>query len=248
MIKRIKNVLNRLGNSKSCYVCGNTFTYFIPYRESEKISYFTQALQMIGSDIKNFSCPYCWSHDRERHLLMYIDTLDLWKVLKGRVLHFAPEVHLSDKIAALRPEQYVKADLYSNDDDVEKIDITAIPYANNSFDFLICNHVLEHIEDIETALMEIYRVLRKGGMAILQTPYSNLLSNSFQDKNINSDVLRMQFYGQEDHVRVFGHDLFNKLEDVGFQLRVKHHQEILVKIDSKKYGVNVNENLILVEK
>lgn len=248
MIARIKNKLNRLGKGRTCYICQNTFSHFLPYRNGIKPSGFIQDLQMIGSDTTNFSCPHCSCHDRERHLFMYIDKLSLWPLLKSRVLHFAPERHLSKKIRALMPEKYVKADLYSNESDVEKIDITAIPYPANSFDFLICNHVLEHIDEIETALNEIHRVLRTGGMAILQTPYSSILADSFQDRNINTDELRNTFYGQEDHVRVFGNDFFDKLKLAGFTLNIKKHADVLKDIDPNIYGVNIKEDLILVEK
>lgn len=244
----MKNKVNRLGKNKTCYICQNTFFYFLPYANGIKLSSFIQDLKIIGSDRKNFSCPYCWSHDRERHLFMYIDTLSLWKELTGRVLHFAPEKHLSRKIEGIQAEKYVKADLYSEDKAVEKIDITAIPYPDDYFNFLICNHVLEHIDALETALSEIYRVLNKGGMAILQTPYSSILANSFQDKNINTDILREKFYGQNDHVRVFGQDLFDKLEAIGFTLKLQKHKDVLSAFDSVKFGVNRDENLILVEK
>lgn len=248
MIQRIKNKLNRLGTNKTCYICRNNFSYFLPYRDGKRSSGFIRDLEIIGSDTENFSCPHCFSHDRERHLFMYMDALSIWDSCKGHVLHFAPETHLSKKIESLQPEKYVKADLYSEDKAVEKIDITAIPYSDDSFDLLICNHVLEHIDEIDMALSEIYRVLNKGGMAILQTPYSSILANSFQDKNINTDNLRQNFYGQEDHVRVFGHDLFNKLENIGFKLKIKKHEDVLHTLDSTKLGVNSSENLILVEK
>lgn len=248
MIQGIKNRINRLGNNKTCYICKGTFFYFLPYRSGLGRSKFTQELAMVGSDIKNFSCPHCLCHDRERHLFMYMDSLNLWDACKGQVLHFAPERHLSKKIGALKPKKYIKADLYSEEKDIEKIDITMIPYPDSYFDFLICNHVLEHIEAFETALSEIYRVLNKGGMAILQTPYSSILANSFQDKNINTDELRQKFYGQEDHVRVFGHDFFDKLKNIGFKLKIKKHEDVLSSLDSVKLGVNTLENLILVEK
>jgi len=248
MIEGIKNRINRLGNSKTCYICKNTFFYFLPYREGLKRSGFIDDLAIVGSDIKNFSCPHCFCHDRERHIFMYMDSLNLWEACKGQVLHFAPEQNFSKKIELLEPKKYVKADLYSKDKDVEKIDITMIPYPDCYFDFLICNHVLEHVEALNLALSEIYRVLKRGGMAILQTPYSSILANSFQDKNINTNDLRQKFYGQEDHVRVFGHDLFDQLEDIGFQLKIKKHKDTLLTLDSKKFGVNSSENLILVEK
>jgi predicted SAM-dependent methyltransferase len=248
MIKKMQYSINKLGRRKKCIICSQTFSNFLPYEGNERKSGFISDLEIIGSDTKNFSCPYCFSHDRERHLFMYFDKLSLWKDLQGTTLHFAPEKHLSRKISNLNPKSYIKADLYSTDDSVEKIDITKIPYPDNSFDFLICNHVLEHITDIQVAINEIYRVLKSGGQAVLQTPYSSILAQSFQDENIDTDALREKFYGQKDHVRVFGKDFFTLLEEKGFKLKLKNHLETLSEFDTYVFGVNSKEDLILVEK
>jgi len=82
----------------------------------------------------------------------------------------------------------------------------------------------------------------------LQTPYSSILAKTFQDKNINNDILRKKFYGQSDHVRVFGNDFFTMLENIGFHLNIKKHKDCLHEFDAEKYGVNIQEDLILVSK
>jgi SAM-dependent methyltransferase len=248
MFGSIKLKINKLGRQKTCYICGQNFSSFLPYQGLKDESCFVQTLDIIGSDMQNFSCPHCWSHDRERHLFMYLDALGLWEKLKGDVLHFAPERHLCAKIRELNPRRYIMGDLFSDDPSVEKIDVTAIDYPDKSFDFVICNHVLEHIEDIDTALKELFRILKRGGYAILQTPYSAILENSFKDKNIHTDALRKVFYGQEDHVRVFGQDLFNMLKAQGFTLELQRHQIVLAAFDCQKFGVNCREDLILVQK
>ena len=245
----LKNGLNRLGGSRTCYVCQNSFFFFLPYKEGMKsISPFIRSLDVIGSDVENFSCPCCGSHDRERHLLMYMDQLNLWYALRGKVLHFAPETHIVQRIAQLSPEEYVKGDLFPTSPDIEKVDITSIDYPNQYFDFIICNHVLEHIPDIDTALRELFRVLKSGGKAVLQTPYSSILSRSFSDENIDTDEKRDFFYGQDDHVRVFGNDLFQMLAQAGFQVTLYKHAKLLSKFDSKQFGVNPREDLIFVTK
>ncbi len=247
-IKKLPLKINKLGSRRTCNICNNSFSNFIPYRDGSKQSGFIKDLRIIGSDIENFSCPYCFSHDRERHLFMYINNLSMWDNLKNKTLHFAPETQLSKKIKSLSPIEYIKADLYPTEDDIKIIDITNIDYPNNYFDFLICNHVLEHIKEIKKALNEIHRVLNIGGLAILQTPYSSILHNSFTDENINTNSMRRTYYGQEDHVRVFGSDFFTLLEEAGFQLNIKTHKKHLTNIDAQKYGMNEAEDLILVEK
>jgi SAM-dependent methyltransferase len=151
---------------------------------------------------------------------MYFDKLKLWNHIGGAaVLHIAPELHLAEKIQELRPRQYVKGDLVPNAPDIETLDVTAIRYADESFDFLICNHVLEHVPDDRKALSEFYRVLKPGARAVLQTPFSRLLTYSFCDPAINTDALRTRFYFQEDHVRLYGRDLFSRIEEAGLKVQ-----------------------------
>lgn len=250
VLRWIRRMYNKSGKKHLCYICGQSFRQFLPYRSGEKgVCPFALEMQMIGSDDKNFACPCCGCHDRERHLVMYFDRLDLWaKIRDGDVLHFAPECHLPTRITQHHPASYVKADLTPSSPEVQPIDITQIPFDDNSFDLIICNHVLEHVPDDRRALSELFRVLRPGGWEILQTPYSDLLQNSFCDTALNTDELRRRFYGQEDHVRVYGRDLFQRIEEAGFEVHIKTHVHILTDIDASFWGVNPKENLILVTK
>jgi SAM-dependent methyltransferase len=214
------------------------------------VNEFRNKLDAVGSDFDNFGCMYCGCHDRERHLFMFFDKLALWGNMKnGKILHFAPEEHLAIKIGEQAPLEYVKADLYPASPDIRKIDATAIPFCNDTFDFLIANHVLEHIPDYCKALSEFYRVLKPGGIAILQTLYSKLLRNNFEDDGIDSDELRLFFHGQEDHVRTFGERQFLKsLEESGFSLQIKKHEDLFDASTAYYYGVNIKEDLIMVAK
>ena len=140
------------------------------------------------------------------------------------------------------------ADLNPRTVDVRAIDVCRVPFADNTFDVIICNHVLEHVPDDQKALSELFRVLKPTGFAVLQTPYSSLLENSFCDPGINTDQLRNRFYGQEDHVRYYGRDLFRKMQEAGFCLQLTRHNDVLSDIDPLFYGVNPREDLILAEK
>jgi SAM-dependent methyltransferase len=164
------------------------------------------------------------------------------------VLHFAPETHISRRITEQQPSTYIKADLSPSSSEIQAIDVTRLPFAQNSFDMVICNHVLEHVPDDRKALAELFRVLNPNGYAILQTPYSVLLQNSFCDPSINTDKLRNRLYGQEDHVRIYGRDLFLKIEEAGFELQIKTHSDFLSDIDPSFYGVNPQEDFIFVKK
>ena len=198
MLKNIVRAANSLGSSRKCYICGNTFSYFTKYRGGIKnISEIGKKLKTVGSDVDNFGCLYCGCHDRERHLVMFFDKLMLWENMKnGKILHFAPERQLAKKIGEQIPLEYIKADLFPTNQDIKKIDATAIPFGDDTFDFLIGNHILEHIPDYRNVLSEFNRVLTPGGTAILQTPYSKLLRYNFEDDGIDSDALRLFFHGQ----------------------------------------------------
>jgi len=180
---------------------------------------------------------------------MYFDRLKLWAAVSGgTVLHFAPEEHLREAIVRLKPKEYVQADVSPSHEDIQKIDITAIGFPDEYFDFVICNHVLEHVPNDKQAMSELNRVLKKGKYAVVQTPFSTILANSFEDTNINTEELRLRFYGQEDHVRVYGQDLVSRLESAGFEVRLQTHHVILADMDDGFYGVNAREDLILVRK
>lgn len=251
-IRRIlSKSINRIGNKKECYICGQKFFYFTKYRNGSKgLSDFRKRLDGVGSDTDNFGCMFCRCHDRERHLFMYFDKLELWDRMKqGAILHFAPERNLPNKILELKPREYIKADLFPTNSDIQKMDATAIPYPDSTFDFVIANHLLEHIPDYRKALAEFYRVLRPGGIAILQTPYSKLLKKNFEDEGIDNNELRNFFYGQEDHVRTFGEQqFFQSIKKTGFNLQVKKHDECFEPGTAHYYGVNSKEDLIMAVK
>lgn len=247
----IRKFVNGLGNKRKCYICENTFSHFTKFwGGSQNISEFHRKLDEVGSDLDNFGCMFCGCSDRIRHLFMYFDKLELWnRIENSKILHFAPESHLSIKISEQKPLEYIKADLFPISKDIQNIDATMIPFENDMFDFLIANHILEHIPDYRKALSEFYRVLKPGGIAILQTPYSKLLRNNLEDDGIDSDDLRLYFHGQKDHVRTFGEQQFLKsLEEAGFNLQIKKHEDYFDTDSAYYYGVPSKEDLIMVIK
>jgi SAM-dependent methyltransferase len=247
----IRKTTNKFGNIKQCYICGRKFNHFTKFRGGSKIkSEFIKRLNMVGSDIENYGCMYCGSNDRERHLYMFFDKIHLWEKMKSsEILHFAPEKNIWIKIYEQSPSEYIMADLHPKRDDVIKMDATKIDFRDDYFDLIIANHILEHIPGYHKALSEFHRVLKPGGIAILQTPYSDLLKNNFEDENIDSDELRSFFYGQKDHIRLFGgHQFFESIKDAGFNLMLIKHQDLFGEKVSTLYGVNQKEDLIQVMK
>jgi SAM-dependent methyltransferase len=206
-------------------------------------------LEVVGSDIDNFFCPSCGAHDRERHLFLYLERLGLMQVFKGAaVLHFAPEKQLAKIIGASGPQHYVKADLFPGDPSIEKIDMLDIPYGAETFDVVLANHVLEHVSDDLKALSELRRVLKRGGTAILQTPFSARLMSTFFDSGINDDLSRRQLYGEENHMRLYGSDIFERFAAAGLKPDIRTHADTLPDVDSQRYGINPKEPLFLFVK
>lgn len=246
----ISRHMAKLGHNKVCYACNTRIGRFLPYKGGWKnVSRLMIALDVVGSDVENFSCPRCFSHDRERHLLMYFDALSVWeKVGGGDVLHFAPEQILSSRILKLNPSRYVKADLFPVSSDITRENITRLSFSEKSFDIVIANHILEHVYDDNVAMKEIFRVLKPGGLAILQTPYSNKLQKTFSDPGIDDDESRLQAYGQADHVRLYGCDFFEKLEHAGLKSKVCTHKQVLSRFEPSIYGVNPAEPFICFQK
>lgn len=228
------------GGLRKCVFCGNSLWGFIPYNGgSRNVPALIRELQMVGSDVDNFLCPRCGSHDRERHLLMYLQASGALERMKGKtVLHFAPEKQLSLRIAAMVPATYIRCDLHPTLPEVQRIDILAINMDASSVDYVLANHVLEHVDDDTRALREIRRVLKPGGYAILQTPYAGGLKRAWEDPGITSAAARLQAYGQSDHVRLYGSDIFERFVDAGLESHVKQHAELLPHVDISVHGVN----------
>jgi SAM-dependent methyltransferase len=207
------------------------------------------ALEVTGSNLDDFECPWCGATDRERHLSMYMEACGLLDTIAGKdILHFAPERRIEKLLADKLPGRHVKADIFPSSPDVQRIDIMQIPYPDQSFDLVIANHVLEHVESYPQCLKEVRRVLRIGGLAILQTPYSSKLEETWSDQGIDDDASRLHAYGQEDHVRLFGKDIFARIASSGLTSRVRNHGDLLPHIDASKFGVNHAEPFFLYER
>ena len=140
----------------------------------------------------------------------------------------------------MRNLEYTTTDLNSPIADV-KADICDLPFENDSYDFIICNHVLEHIPDDTKAMRELYRVLAPGGMAILQVPYENSRDTTFEDDTITDPKERAIIFGQYDHVRVYGMDYFKKLEQIGFKVDAVDYTANLSKKEINEYRLPKGE-------
>ncbi|NNK71687.1 MAG: methyltransferase domain-containing protein [Flavobacteriaceae bacterium] len=180
---------------------GRSFKKFLPY------GYKTMR--------ENALSPSTLSLERHRLLWLYLKNETNFFTAPLKVLHFAPEQAFYKRFKALENLDYTTTDLNSPLADV-KADICDLPFENDSFDFIICNHVLEHIPDDKKAMSELYRILKKGGTAILQIPQDLSREITYEDANITDPKEREAQFGQYDHVRVYGRDYFNRLREIGF--------------------------------
>jgi SAM-dependent methyltransferase len=231
------------GQRRHCVACNRDVPAFIPFPGGWKSApALMSALDVIGSDLDHYSCPRCGANDRERHLLLYLEQSGIFREAAGlQILHFAPEPAVERMITQRIPRKYVRADLFVVAPGMERIDLHAIPYPDGSFDVVIANHVLEHVADDARVLSEIRRVLRPGGTAVLQTPYSAVLSRTIEDPAVTSPESRLQLYGQADHVRLYGVDLFERIVAAGFRSRQSSHEGALPDVDAAVFGVNRHE-------
>jgi hypothetical protein len=180
---------------------GKSFRSFLPY------GYETQRNNVLS--------PSTLSLERHRLLWLYlIEQTDFFTATK-KVLHFAPEQAFYKMFRNQKNLDYTTTDLFSPLADV-KADICNLPFEDNQYDVILCNHVLEHIPDDTKAMQELYRVLKPGGMAILQIPQDLKRAVTFADDTITDQKERAKIFGQYDHVRIYGRDYFDKLRSIGF--------------------------------
>lgn len=239
-----------LGASRYCCICERRVRRFLPYRRGlASVPPLMLQLAVVGSDVEHFECPVCQSHDRERHLFMYMKASGLLPRMAGtRILHLAPEHHLQRFVRAVEPAEYILGDLFPASPGIQRVDLEAVPYPEEYFDFVLANHVLEHVQDDGLALREIFRVLRPGGHAILQTPYASGLTNTFEDPSIRTEQACLQAYGQEDHRRLYGQDIVSRVAASGLRSAMVTHAELLPDVNAARKGVNPAEPFFLFQK
>ncbi|GEQ87087.1 SAM-dependent methyltransferase [Patiriisocius marinistellae] len=196
---------------------------------------------------ENVLAPGTLSLERHRLFWVYLKNETNFFTENLKVLHFAPEQAFLRKFKKLKNIDYTTTDLNSPIADV-KADICALPFKDNSYDFIICNHVLEHIPDDTKAMQELYRVLAPGGIAILQVPLENERAVTFEDNTITDQKERTEIFGQYDHVRVYGMDYFDKLRSIGFNVEALDYTLKISNEDIERYRIAKGELLPVCRK
>ena len=209
------------------YLKGNKYTDPIDNKSFRKFLPYGYEIQR-----QNVLSPSTLSLERHRLLWLYLTNETNFFTSKKKVLHMAPEQCFLSRFKKLNHE-YITADLDSPIADV-KADIVNLPFNDNSFDVIFCNHVLEHIQDDTKAMKELFRVMKKGGMGVFQVPQDLNRDITFEDNSITDPKERAKIFGQYDHVRVYGRDYFDKLRSVGFKVEeVNYYQKISSELSSR---------------
>jgi len=191
------------GDTYTDPIDGKSFKRFLPYG--------------YGIQRPNALSPSTLSLERHRLLWLYLQNETEFFKKPLKVLHMAPEQCFLSVFKKMKNLDYTTADLYSPIVDV-KADILDLPFEDNLFDLVFCNHVLEHIEDDARAMSELYRVMKPGGLGIFQIPQDVHLEQTYEDATITSPEEKAKHFGQYDHVRVYGKDYFDRLRKAGFKV------------------------------
>ena len=223
------------GNKFTDPIDGKSFRSFLPY------GYENQRDNVLS--------PSTLSLERHRLLWLYLKkNTDFFTNTKNKkVLHFAPEQCFYKRFRTQKNIDYTTTDLLSPLADV-KADICNLPFEDNTYDIIFCNHVLEHIPDDTKAMQEIFRVLKPNGMAVLQIPQELDRKETFEDNSITNKEERAKIFGQYDHVRVYGYDYFEKLRSIGFKVHEIDYTSQLSTEDNNQFCLAKGEIIPIVFK
>lgn len=186
-------------------------------------------------------CSFCGALERHRFVWLYFSKMtNLFDEAQKIMLHVAPEQSFESKLRKCLGQDYITADLL-NPEAMVKMDITDIQYSDEYFDVIYCSHVLEHVQDDKKALREFFRVLKKGGWAILLVPITT--DKTFEDSSIVEPSERLRVFGQADHVRRYGPDYIDRLNEAGFKVQVNYASDLFEKKEITSMGLSPDDKI-----
>lgn len=240
LIQRLKDTIRHhvfRGDMVYCPACGRKGLTFIPFGNPPR---------------PHAQCPFCTSLERTRALKLVLDDLGL-PTTGSRVLHIAPEPGLAATYRRRSDITYIMGDRfdpgYSYPKGTVELDITRIGFPDEHFDLVICSHVLEHVEDDQLAMSEIFRVLKHGGTAAILVPLiPGGVHETLQDPAFNTPELRFKHYGQADHVRFYGTDVAEQLASHGFKVTTVRPYLDHSQAEVFRYGLHPDDTIFLSRK
>lgn len=231
-IKQICRSAFYFGNQFVCPCCNGHFRKFLTFAVKPR---------------QNAQCPGCDSLERHRLLWLYLkDKTNFFKD-NLKVLDVAPMDFFQQNCKGLTNLDYMSADI-SSPTAMVKMDITNTSLPDNQFDCIICYHVLEHIPDDRKAMKEMFRILKPGGWAILQSPVDSSRDETFEDPDMVSPEEQERVFGESGHIRIYGLDYKNRLEAAGFSVKLDNYCRELEDDLIKKYGLLKDEPIYFCSK
>lgn len=221
------------GNNVECPISGRTYRKFLPYGRT--------------NPRPNALCPDSLSLERHRLMWLYLKEKTNFFSDNLKVLHIAPEHCFLKKFESMKNLDYITADIESPLAKV-KMDVHDIPFPENTFDVVFCNHVMEHVDDDIKAMSEILRVMKPGGWAIIQSPQDLSRETTLEDPTLKTPEERERVHGQSDHVRTYGKDYPQRLRKAGFQVTEDRYVMELPKEKVERYALPGEEIIYLCRK
>ncbi len=221
------------GHNVQCPVDGRTYRKFLPYGRL--------------NPRPNALCPSSLSLERHRLMWLFLRRKTNFFNERLKLLHIAPELCFIKIFKNMDNIDYITGDIESPLADV-KMDVHNIPFDDNTFDVVFCNHVMEHVENDIKAMSEIYRVLKPGAWAIIQSPVYPELEKTIEDPTVTDPKERERLFGQDDHVRKYGRDYGDRLRQAGFKVKEDHFLKEISEEERKRYALPGEEVIYFCEK
>lgn len=246
-IKKEVNIFkNYLGNEVYCPYCSREFSTFKPSgalnREFWKSDKGQEYFSLSYVNVANAKCPKCGSGERHRLLYYYLLRKNFFSANMTTALEIAPDEFTKKIFDKIRNLEYISTDIHFDRFPDFISDITNSSIKDNSIDFILCYHVLEHIENDMKAMTELYRILKPGGKALIQVPIWAPKTEKF-DNVPREDYEKV--YGHWDHVRIYGLDFYNMLREIGFDVVLDDFAETLDDEFVSRNGIFKTEELCI---
>lgn len=233
------------GKKYQCNLCGSKVKSMFPSGQKHEIF---QKNNITGAGYRDHvKCPVCRSKDKERMVFYYIKNYTDILTGKNTILHFAPEIETKKKIKKNKEATYYDGDI-QKEVASQIIDITQISFPDNTFDYIICNHVLEHVEDEKKAILELKRVIKENGKIIITVPICISNEKTIEDESIIEPEERLKYFCQSDHVRLYGRDFVKRIEKYGVTVTEYDFEKEEGIEKRKQYGILENGCIYIVTK
>lgn len=217
------------GDAVMCNCCGGKFSQFLPYGNVKRA---------------DAVCPRCNALERNRVLWHFLNNELKISEKKWKVLHFAPEKTIELQLKKRSNLEYFGADLNPQLADYV-VDITKIPFDDNTFDLIICAHVLGHVPDEGLGIRELKRVLKPSGLAIVMTVINLDNPTTYENPAVQTPAEKLAHYGEDDLVRLHGRDFGDRLTAQGFKVEAVDYRLQFSEADRRKYGLGSGEREVL---